>query len=52
LGYDFRVGGNFSLSPFLNFLASSGGSLKFDGMDLDIDFNANLVQFGLGVTWH
>jgi hypothetical protein len=47
LGYDFRVGGNFSLSPYLNFLASSGGSLKFDGMDLHIDFNANLFAGSL-----
>jgi hypothetical protein len=52
LGYDFRVGGNFSLSPFLNFLGSSGGNLKFNGAELDIDFNANLFQLGLGVTWH
>ena len=41
LGYDARVGQNFSLTPYLNFM---GGS--FDGG------NANVVQFGLGFTWH
>jgi hypothetical protein len=41
LGYDVRVGQKFSLTPYLNVM---GGS--FDGGDL------NVVQFGLGFTWH
>ncbi len=40
-GYDARVGRNFSLTPYFNIMA--GG---FDGG------SANLVQFGLGATWH
>lgn len=41
VGYDARVGQNFSLTPYLNLM---GGS--FDGG------TANVVQFGLGFTWH
>lgn len=41
IGYDARVGKNFSLTPYLN---SIGGS--FDGG------TANFVQFGLGFSWH
>lgn len=41
LGYDFRVGTNVSLTPFLN---AVGGS--FDGG------TSNFGQLGLSVTWH
>ena len=41
IGYDFRVGRNFSLTPYLNGL---GGN--FDGG------TANFWQIGLGVSWH
>ena len=41
LGYDARVRQNFSLTPYMNFMAGS-----FDGG------TANVVQFGLGFTWH
>jgi len=41
LGYDARVGRNFSLTPYVNFMAGS-----FDGG------SANVVQYGLGFTWH
>lgn len=41
VGYDARVGRNFSLTPYLNLVGSN-----FD------DSKVNLVQFGVGVTWH
>lgn len=41
LGYDGRVGRNFSLTPFANLVAAS-----FDGED------ATVVQLGLGFHWH
>lgn len=41
LGYDMRVGNNFSVSPYGLF-----GWGNFDGG------NANTFQLGLGVTWH
>jgi hypothetical protein len=41
LGYDARVARNFSLTPYVNVMAG-----RFDGGTL------NVVQFGLGFTWH
>jgi hypothetical protein len=52
LGYDFRVGSNFSLTPYLNALAAGGADAKFNGIALGEDFNPNLVQFGMAVSWH
>ncbi len=41
LGYDWRVGTNFSITPFLNGVA---GSFDGDG--------ANFNQIGISLTWH
>jgi hypothetical protein len=52
-GYDIRVGRNFSLTPFINALATSAVSFKLGGVTVSTeDFKVNLVQIGLGVTWH
>jgi hypothetical protein len=51
-GYDFRVGKNFSLTPFLNYLATAGGKAQINGALTSEKLNANLVQIGLGFTWH
>ena len=52
LGYDFRLGGNFSLTPFGNFLVAFGADAKFDGISLGENLNPNVFQFGLGLNWH
>jgi len=41
LGYDARVGTNFSLTPYANFVYGS-----FDGG------STNVIQAGIGLTWH
>jgi opacity protein-like surface antigen len=51
-GYDIRVGKNFSLTPFANFLMSSKGELDFNDEATGFKISANLIQFGLGFTWH
>lgn len=53
-GYDIRVGRNVSLTPFINSLATSAVSFKLNGVTVPSgeDFKMNLVQLGLGVTWH
>ena len=51
-GYDFRVGKNFSLTPFANFHVSSKGELDFNDEATGLKVSANLIQFGLGFTWH
>ena len=41
LGYDQRLGTNFSLSPYANYVRNS-----YDGG------STNVMQLGVGVTWH
>ncbi|MFN2567247.1 MAG: hypothetical protein ABR499_19805 [Gemmatimonadaceae bacterium] len=52
LGYDVRMSRNFSLSPYVNFLGMGGGEPKLDGTGLGGTLSANVVQFGLGFSWH
>jgi hypothetical protein len=52
LGYDVRMSRGFSLSPYVNFLSMGGGEPKLDGAGLGGSLSANVVQFGLGFSWH
>lgn len=54
LGYDFRMGRNFSLTPYVNSLATSAATFKLNGTALPTseDVKINLIQFGLAATWH
>jgi hypothetical protein len=54
IGYDFRVGRNFSITPYLNSLASSPASFKVNGTPAPTseDINISLVQIGVSATWH
>jgi hypothetical protein len=54
LGYEFRVGNNFSITPFLNSLVSSAVTVKINGSSVPTngDITLSLVQLGLGLTWH
>ena len=51
-GYDFRVGKNFSLTPYLNFATTLGAEAKANGVSTDTKLNFNVIQLGLGFTWH
>jgi len=51
-GYDFRVGKNFSLSPFVNYLATTGASAKVNGTNANERLDVSNFQYGLGFTWH
>jgi hypothetical protein len=52
LGYDVRMSRNFSLTPYVNFLGMGGGEPKFNGSGVGGTLSANVVQFGLGFSWH
>jgi hypothetical protein len=52
LGYDVRMSRSFSLTPYANFLSMGGGEPKFNGAGLGGSLSANVVQFGLGFSWH
>ena len=54
IGYDFRVGRNFSVTPYLNSLATSAASFKVNGTSAPTneDITISLVQFGVAASWH
>jgi len=53
LGYDFRVTNSMSLTLWLNSLASSPVDVDFNGIKISTDnVTLNLVQAGIGLTWH
>jgi len=64
MGYEMRLGRNFSLVPYLNSLASSAVRKHFNDdpgfpteradprFTTTEDISVTLVQLGLGVTWH
>ena len=52
LGYDVRMSRSFSLTPYVNFLGMGGGEPKLDGAGLGGSLSANVIQFGLGFSWH
>jgi hypothetical protein len=52
LGYDFRVGRNFSVAPYGEFGFSFGSNVKANGTDTGISAKTNVVNFGVIVTFH
>jgi hypothetical protein len=52
MGYDVRMSRSFSLTPYINFLGMGGGEPKMDGVGQGGTLSANVVQFGLGFSWH
>lgn len=52
IGYDARLGRNFSLTPFANLLFSGKGEAKVNSFNSGFDASFNLLQFGVGFTWH
>ena len=50
LGYDARIEDNFSITPFLNL--STTPFLTFDGAWGFAGNGINMIQFGVGVSWH
>ena len=52
LGYDLRVARNFSITPYANYLSEFGANAKSGGSDLGYKLNGNVMQLGVGFTWH
>src|SRR5215207_7355943 len=48
VGYDLRLGRNISLTPYSTFFGTAGGKVESTDEKLD----ANVVQIGLGLTFH
>jgi len=52
LGYDFEVGRNTSLVPFMTAIGSAHGKRNFNGVRVAGDATLTFFQVGLGMTWH
>lgn len=52
IGYDMRLRRGFSLTPYVTYLRAFSAEGKFNGQSLGENLNPNIVQFGLGLTWH
>lgn len=52
VGYDFRVGRNFSLTPYLNAMTSAKAEIKYNDIATGVKASMNIIQIGLGFTWH
>ncbi len=52
IGYDYRVGKNMSVTPYLNYLRSISSELKVNGTATGVDLNTGILQLGVGLTWH
>lgn len=46
-GYDIRVAGTFSLTPYVTYFGTAGGKVESSNEKLD----GNVLQFGLGFSW-
>ena len=51
-GYDIRVGKNFSLTPFADFLFAARADAKVSGNSTNQKLGGNLLHVGLAATWH
>lgn len=51
-GFDWRLGKNFSLSPYADFIAMAKGDEKINGGATGEKLGANVFQLGIGFTWH
>lgn len=55
-GYDFRIGRQFAITPYLNYIHALTGEADgtFDGADVPggIDMKPSLLQVGVGFNWY
>lgn len=52
MGYDMGIARRWSITPYVNYLATAGGKAVLNGVSSSETFNANYVQYGLGLSWH
>ena len=52
LGYDVRLGRNFSLTPYAQFVKAFSGQVSYNSAWGPDQLNPDYYQVGLGFTWH
>ena len=51
-GYDIRVGSNISITPVVNFWWTRVGDIKIGSTTIATGWKQNVIDVGLGVTFH
>lgn len=51
-GYDMSIARRWSITPYVNYLATAGAKAELNGVSSNEKFNANYFQYGLGLSWH
>lgn len=52
LGYDFSIARRWSVTPYVNYLSTSGAKYSLNGVNSNAKMDPNYMQYGLGLTWH
>ena len=52
MGYDMSIARRWSITPYVNYLATAGAKAQLNGVNTNEKFDANYVQYGLGLSWH
>lgn len=52
MGYDMSIARRWSITPYVNYLATAGVTAQLNGVTMNEKLDANYVQYGLGLSWH
>ena len=52
VGYELRLNRALSVTPYVNAMGSTAGSIRFNGTKVTGSVTTSLLQIGAGVTWH
>ena len=52
MGYDMGIARRWSITPYVNYLATAGANAKLNGVNANQKMDANYFQYGLGLSWH
>jgi hypothetical protein len=52
MGFDMSIARRWSLTPYVNYLATAGAKAELNGVNTNEKLDGNYVQYGLGLSWH
>ena len=52
VGYDIGIARRWSVTPYVNYLSTSGAKVSVNGVSTNTKVDPNYMQYGLGLTWH
>ena len=52
IGYDLAIARRWSVTPYFNYLSTSGAKASLNGVSTNTKMDTNYMQYGLGLSWH